>query len=200
MYSFKLLRVKLTDEAQVKNKKDLVLASMLEWDHDDPLTKTKNVSQIFNNAERWLEIAKCTLRCIICHRFRTWKCGHTRRGGVQSERVLTREKISSWLEFKHARLKTNPNGECISYFDSCPMTTSIEKLWNKSQDDLKVVMIAYDFDHRDQRTKLGTVYHMRSEADKCDLRCCVCHKSKSLIEGDLEFCNEDRPSVRRTDE
>lgn len=48
---------------------------LLDFDHDDRLTKTKEVSRFIAQGYSWArieeEIKKCTVRCVSCHRKRT---------------------------------------------------------------------------------------------------------------------------------
>lgn len=68
-----------------------IFSRLLEWDHNDPLKKTRNVSQIYNKAKRLAEIAKCTLRCMFCHRLKTYKNGDGRYNNKPSEPTYTRK-------------------------------------------------------------------------------------------------------------
>ena len=52
-----------------------VISFLLEWDHNDRLEKAKDTSHIFDKDERIAKIAKCTLRCVVCHRLKTHKHG-----------------------------------------------------------------------------------------------------------------------------
>lgn len=49
-----------------------ILMLVHDWDHDDPSDKTANVSEIKNDKKRALEIKKCHLLCIFCHRHKSW--------------------------------------------------------------------------------------------------------------------------------
>ncbi len=53
----------------------------LDWDHEDPETKTGNVSRMIRYAS-WeqvlAEIAKCTLLCANCHRIKTFSAERRR--------------------------------------------------------------------------------------------------------------------------
>lgn len=47
---------------------------LLEFDHDDPLTKTNSIARLVGYGMRnqvFQEIEKCTVRCVVCHRLRT---------------------------------------------------------------------------------------------------------------------------------
>jgi len=183
----------LGDEDQAKQRTNVTLAAMLEWDHNNPLEKSKCVSEIWNDAERWAEIAKCTLRCIFCHRLKTWKCGD---GGMPGNKIyngrVTRERLRAYLQLKLDRLNSDlNNGECISYFESCPMKVCIPAFLKKDPKDFKTTLpiellltMLYDFDHRDQTEKVTSVWANLSEAEKCDLRCCFCHRIKTLERGE----------------
>ena len=183
----------LGDEDQARQRTNKILAAMLEWDHNHPLEKSKCVSEIWIDAERWAEIAKCTLRCMFCHRLKTWKCGD----GIAPEKKkyngrVTRERLRAHLELKLDRLNSNLNkGECISYLGSCPMKVSIQAFLKKDPKDFKttlpielLLMFLYDFDHRDPTEKITSVWSNLSEAEKCDLRCCFCHRIKTLERGE----------------
>ncbi len=48
---------------------------LLEFDHVDPETKVRAVTDMVRRGYRWetveAEIAKCVVRCVVCHRLRT---------------------------------------------------------------------------------------------------------------------------------
>ena len=87
------------EEEQVDERLDIVMASILEWDHDIPLGKVKQVSRILGDKERWEEMEKCTLRCVICHRLKTWKYGDSTYNKKDSGSV-TRARLKAYLELK----------------------------------------------------------------------------------------------------
>ena len=45
-------------------------------------------------------------------------------------------------------------------------------------------MFLFDFDHRDPTEKVAVVRFNHSEAEKCDLRCCFCHRIKTMETGE----------------
>ena len=49
---------------------------VLEFDHKDPKTKTRNVAKFLSGHFSWesvqVEIAKCDIRCANCHRRKTY--------------------------------------------------------------------------------------------------------------------------------
>jgi hypothetical protein len=94
---------------------------ILEWDHADPLDKTGNVTNIFNKAERLAELAMCTLRCVFCHRLKTYKNGdagnpihsHGRRSERYKRDLVTQKALQDKLEFRKRRLDDQgTDGRC----------------------------------------------------------------------------------------
>jgi len=51
---------------------NLIFMLFFDWDHTDPTTKEDNVPCIENYDRRQLEIQKCELMCIFCHRLKSW--------------------------------------------------------------------------------------------------------------------------------
>ena len=63
---------------------------VLDFDHDDPSTKHKNVTELLGSPKLLIkEIAKCTVRCGNCHRHKTmheqnsWRAAYCRRDNCQ---------------------------------------------------------------------------------------------------------------------
>lgn len=173
---------------------DIIQASILEWDHNNPLEKSKSVSVLWNDTERATEIEKCTLRCIICHRLKTWKCADGIKTNPNYKGPVMRKRLLEYLQFKKERLESDENkGECISYFNKCPMKQTVQSFLQMSNKDFDtkipmdlLVLMLFDFDHLDGRAKIGQVRYLRSVAEdlKCQLRCCVYHRAKTMVEGD----------------
>lgn len=72
---------------------------VLDFDHDDPLTKIKSVASMMGAASSWpaieREIKKCTVRCANCHRRRTARqCNSYRLVAQQEERESLKLEVS----------------------------------------------------------------------------------------------------------
>lgn len=138
-----------------------IFARLLEWDHNDPLSKTQNVSMNYNKAKRLAEIAKCTLRCIFCHRLKTNKNGDGRCNNEPSEPAYTRKYFQDRLEWKKRRLaQTGKDGHCpgpgFDDIPQCPFTeyfTSFRQNLNTKvfdsmlEKEQLVMLLLYDSDH-----------------------------------------------------
>lgn len=49
---YRVLHAKLLgDEPSIQKRMEIILAAMLEWDHNDPLKKCRNVSHIWDDAK-----------------------------------------------------------------------------------------------------------------------------------------------------
>jgi hypothetical protein len=98
---FNLKRMKTTcellfNETQAKR----IFSRLVEWDHNNPLSKTQQVSNIYNLAKRLAEIALCTLRCIFCHRLKTYKNGDGNYKKPSAERLYSRKYFQDVLTWK----------------------------------------------------------------------------------------------------
>ena len=181
-----------------------IFSGMLECDHKNPLSKTRKVSQIHNTAERLKEIKKCQLLCTFCHRLKTYLQGDSVRLAFKDGEVkqITRRNLKNYLELKVRKLEEQ-GGECVGpAIDGveCPFKRDfaefkedIDKGTRHHDTKLSLLclmVLMYDFDHLDIAEKLDYVgqftgERMETEANKCVLRCCLCHRWKTMIYGEL---------------
>jgi hypothetical protein len=183
-----------------------IFSAILEWDHDDPLLKTVHVSYIINKVLQLLEITKCTLRCMVCHRFKMYKNGETNRQGKGKciegpSTPVTKNALRNRLDLKKRRLnEQGTEGRCpgpgvvegeYKVMD-CLFREANEallaglnpkKFHTKCTPD-QLFMLAHDYDHNDLLLKKGKVDCNWEEAQKCMVRCVPCHKFKTLLNGD----------------
>jgi len=176
-----------------------IFSRLLEWDHNDPLKKSRNVSYIYNKAERMKEIQKCTLRCIFCHRLKTYKCGEAgarRKSSEPVAPVFTRKHFQDRLELKKEFLAlTGKDGQCpgpgIENMPECPFVNDFVSLRQNMNTRLHdsllekehLVMLLCDADHNDKLQK-NCQARTPEELLLCTVRCCACHQAKTLISGD----------------
>lgn len=57
----------------------------LEFDHRDPMTKTRDVCACFSLASIRREAALCDVRCANCHRVKTWYARESGGGRHRNE-------------------------------------------------------------------------------------------------------------------
>jgi hypothetical protein len=192
------IRARLHD--QCLGDEDLVFRSfarLLEWDHNDPLKKCKNVSKITNKALRLAEIKICTLRCMFCHRLKTYQYGDGYTYDIEpGQGRITRADMRKYLKLKQKRLNSpKNNGSCAGdgtggvcsfakALSDIQKNNSASKFRNGLEWDI-LILLLYDFDHDDPGNKLGSVWaHGETEAEKCTIRCCMCHGVKTVKEGE----------------
>jgi hypothetical protein len=112
------------------------------------------------------ELKKCQSLCCWCHRLKTKR----ERGTQKQKSKLERRAIINAEKLRR--------GKCLR----CPRLVTLE------------TCCAFDFDHRDETTKVISVSqlvyrsqaffdkHIDSELKACDILCCNCHKKKTLNE------------------
>jgi len=65
---------------------------LLEFDHNDPAQKSTEVIRIVNAGYSWervlVEIEKCTIRCVRCHRLKTVNISESYRVKFMQSRGL----------------------------------------------------------------------------------------------------------------
>ena len=175
---------------------------LLDWDHDNRLRKTADVSKIWNDDRRLLEINECGLLCQLCHRFKSWT-----HGDCVAPDSRRKTETRSWRRF-HKTLLTEKLGRFINEggcqgFDAsnqCPFKLSIQDFFtaikaSHHDSDIEsygelLIMLAYDWDHLVPLKKDADVIKIRDferrqeEIKKCVLRCCFCHRLKSYLSKD----------------
>ena len=192
-----ILKTMSEGEADLKDENDdnvvwSCFARLLEWDHLKK--KVRAVSQIRNKAKRMIEIKKCQLLCMFCHRLKTYR----KMEGAYKTRKEKKVHLTDYILFKQEYLNTPPkhNGSCPGTGDKpCNFSTAIKAI---QQTDIRametplqwntLILLLYDFDHDDRSTKIGQVWIVfcrnadegRQEAKKCTLRCCMCHAIKTV--------------------
>ena len=118
-----------------------------------------------------IEITKCTLRCIFCHRLKTYRNGDTRASARGRARRLTRRSMKEYLELKLEKLSLQ-NGECCAGHGKgqCLFTKAINDIKAKRsaremgcdlvEGWVLLIMMMYDFDHDDRLEKVDSVYNL----------------------------------------
>ena len=181
-----------------------IFCAILEWDHKNPLSKTRHVNSIHNTAERLKEIKKCQLLCTFCHRLKTYLQGDNVRLAFKDGEVkqITRTHLKNYLELKIRKLEEQ-GGECVGPgIDGveCPFKRDFAKFKEDIDKGIRhhdtklsmlcLMVLMYDFDHLDIAEKLNCVSRlkgerMETEANKCNLKCCLCHRWKTMVSGDF---------------
>jgi hypothetical protein len=150
------------------------------------------------------EIKKCTLRCIFCHRLKTYKYGDSLRSCDQNGNFVTRAKLRAHLQLKRDALndkiyKTKKhNGKCAGthngpclFDEALQAIANIENPKRRFKTDLDMswlILLLFDFDHDNQLLKRGVVYkYGLEEAKKCTVRCCFCHGIKTVLNNETGY-------------
>ena len=81
---------------------------MLDFDHIDPSTKRKDVSQCISDdtlSSLQVEMAKCEVRCANCHRAKTARdLGYYKHGVNWSDPVVAEKYSKPWLTMPRKRV------------------------------------------------------------------------------------------------
>lgn len=195
-------------ETLPKRKKSLAA----DWDHLDPGSKWRNVSEIKNDRRRHKEIngyrgnPGCRIRTISCHKEKTWKSFEV-IGGRASETSVTAKtrrqiKLVSTLKWQKWQAQ---GGKCGN--PTCPMTNCLQASLDKIQDTKDTyhtsltaeelfMMFHAEFEHTcapEKEANLSSVGRrvtnwdddkIRDEVDKCTVHCVFCARLKTMEERD----------------
>ena len=172
-----------------------------EWDHIDRTTKWREVASIYNTIKRNNEIKKCILRCIICHRIKSF----INREHLKITMVL--RSVSNKLKEKWNRYQIECNeaikkGEtkpcCGLSFDRCVLGTNF--LNNNVCQSINIIdqsidnfneqyasidtlsMMTFDFAHDDRTKKDRNKKSINDEGTT--MTCAIDHKITTYLYGE----------------
>ena len=139
---------------------------VLEFDHVDPTIKKCLVLRCKTLLGMELEIAKCVLRCVFCHRLKTMA---TQRPG------------------KYCGIKKTKKNWVTTY------KLNQHHCFDCGREITNVTSSAFDFDHIDRTTKIDciaamimnpkyTIEDIKKELTKTRLLCKNCHRKRTLVQ------------------
>lgn len=160
------------------------VSEAMHFDHRPDETKNRNIRGLIDRSASLktlrIEIAKCDLVCVGCHRIRTisrlqepikYHCkGHPIfEEGCRMCGIYNRRRLRSLSLHHHVNiLKTNPCFDCKSSFIPIFMD------WDHRPGSIKEFSVSFAISSGWQLARI------LNEISKCDLVCCWCHVLRTI--------------------